>query len=71
MPDLYYEAEEQLGCLDNRITQLREEYEQIQFAEMIARRDGRRKDAQRYRLQSHNVIGTLSYLLSQRCRTEH
>lgn len=71
MPDLIYEAEEQLGCLDDRIAQLREEYEQIQFAERVARRDGRRTDARRYRLRSHNLIGILSYLISQRSRTEH
>ncbi|HKJ62834.1 MAG TPA: hypothetical protein VKA94_12715 [Hyphomicrobiales bacterium] len=71
MPDLHHEAEKQLGCLDARIAQLRDEYEQIQFAEMVARRAGSRLHAEHCRVQSHKLIGTLSYLVSQRSRTEH
>ena len=71
MPNLIHEAEQQIGCLDARIAQLRDEYEEIRFAEMVARRAGSRQDAERYRERSHRLIGTLSYLVSQRSRTEH
>jgi hypothetical protein len=71
MPNLVHDAEKQIGCLDARIAQLRDEYEQIQFAEMVARRAGSRRDAEQYRLRSHRLIGTLSYLVSQRTHIEH
>lgn len=71
MPDLHHEAEKQLGCLDARIAQLKDEYEEIQFAEMIARRAGSRQHAEQYRLRSHKLIGTLSYLVSQRKQIEN
>ncbi|MBX2805021.1 MAG: hypothetical protein KTR19_03520 [Hyphomicrobiales bacterium] len=71
MPNLSHDAEKQIGCLEDRIKQLREEYEQIQFAKVIARRAGSRWNAKRYRLQSHKLIGTLSYLVRQRNQIEH
>jgi hypothetical protein len=38
---------------------------------MVARRAGGRQEAERYRERSHRLIGTLSYLVSQRSKTEH
>ena len=68
MSGLQCAAAKQLGSLDARIAQLRDEYDDVQFAEMIARRAGSKEHAEQYRLRSRILIGTLSYLVDQRWR---
>ena len=71
MPNLNFEAAKQLRCLEARIAQLKQEYEENQFIETITRRAGRKRLADRYRQRSRELMSRLSYLISLLGKAKH